>query len=173
MWLGPLLALALQDEFGELLRKLDDDAVAVREEATRALSRRGLEDLPALEKAWRETHDGERRGRLLRILPAVRVRRHDAYLETCSRLGREPIRAGAAALARLDARGALEAVRSSAGEEVDVLVATLVDVFREDEDVFRLALRERARAIPAEFLARTAACLSTSDPVLQKAALRN
>lgn len=160
-----ILRFAAQDTIDGLVHRLADDDPEIRDEASRRLMERGLDDLPRLEETLRRAEDPEARARLARILPNIRKLKYAALIEELSKDG-EMERAVAKALAQPNAEEALRPMKNSGGTKVDRVVAALLDVFRDDEEVFRAVLREHRLSIPIEYAPRVLPCLSDADGLL-------
>lgn len=175
MTLALLLALfpAAQDSLEDLLRRLEDSDVAVREEATQKLMARDLSELPALEAALRAAREPEPQARLRRAVARVRRHRHAKLIQELAASPAERDQEAARSLAALDAGRVRRILRNRGGGDVDRILAALLDLFREDEEVFRGVLRDHPASLPSEFAARAVPYLSDADPALCGAAIRS
>lgn len=165
------LLLTAQDSLERLLRQLEDDDISAREEATWKLMNRPLADLPILEKARDKAKNAELHQRLQRAVIGVRRRRHDELIRNLSDAKEDDYAKAVQALDRLDPPGVLRHLRSHGGDKVDQIMAALLDIFREDEEVFRTFLRDHYYSIPREFAPRLVPYLSSADPILCENAL--
>lgn len=170
-WALILASFGVQDSLEELVRQLDDSDVARREEATSKLKARPLSDLAALEDALRKAKSGESRARLAQALPSLRVQKHEKLFGEMPKRAQEESEA-IQALRRLDASEARRLLKGRDGMEARRILAAMLDIFREDEDLFGGTLEEHPLLIPPEFAGRVARFLPGSRGASTASAIR-